>query len=80
MACSNSPYSVPRETSIQISSSGNTNEGTIGQYLPLVPRRPDRGYLSRKSPDLVLRKSIWGRLSAKKLMRRRSLAAKACKS
>ena len=63
-ACSNSPYSVPRETSIQISSSGNTNEGTIGQYLPLVPRRPDRGYLSRRPPDLVLRKPIWGRLSA----------------
>ena len=32
-ACSNSPYSVPRETSIQMSSPGNANEGRIGQYL-----------------------------------------------
>ena len=32
-AYSNSPYSVPRETSIQVSSPGNANEGRIGQYL-----------------------------------------------
>lgn len=48
IACSNSPYSVPRETSIQVSSPGNANEGRIGQYLSLVRRRSDRGYLSKR--------------------------------
>ena len=64
IACSNSPYSVPRETSIQVSSPGNANKGRIGQYLPLLPRGPGRRrILGKRSSDSVLRKSIWSRLS-----------------